>query len=72
MRGDKNMTTEKAIIKARAHVADNPQAESSARLCLADAISCYDAGDMDGARGRAVKSLAYSVGIGHADYIKAA
>ena len=59
------MNTEKTIIKARAHVADNPQAEDSARLCLRDAVSCYDAGDMEGARRRALKSLDYSLGIGH-------
>lgn len=42
--------------------------ESSARLCLADAIGLFDAGDWDGAKDRAIASLAYSVGITHADY----
>ena len=62
------MTTQETIRRARKHVADNPSSEQSARLCLADAVSCYDAGDDDGARRRAVKSLAYSVGVGHRDY----
>ena len=57
------------IRRARRHVADNPQTEASARLCLADAVSCYDGGDFDGAKRRAMKSLAYSVGVGHRDYL---
>ena len=63
------MNTQEAIRKARRHVAANPETEGSARLCLADAVSCYDAGDLDGAHRRAMKSLAYSVGIGHRDYL---
>lgn len=44
--------------------------ESSARLCLADAIVCYDDGDYDSAYRLAVKSLKYSVGIFHPEYKK--
>lgn len=44
---------------------------SSARLCLADAEKAYSAGNFDIARQRAIKSLAYSVGILHPDYKRA-
>jgi hypothetical protein len=46
--------------------------ESSARLCLADAIELQERGMLDYARTRALKSLCYSVGIFHPDYRKAA
>lgn len=42
--------------------------ELSARLCLADAIKALDAGDYETAQRRALKSLAYTVGIMHPDY----
>lgn len=45
--------------------------ESSARLCLADAITLYDKGDFEYAKKRAIDSLRYSVGIFHVDYKKA-
>ena len=65
------MNTQDIIRVARRRVSDCPANESSARLCLADAVACYDAGDLAGATRRATKSLAYSVGLGHGDYIKA-
>lgn len=65
------MTEKGAIRLARKHVSDNPATEESARLCLSDAISCYDSGDYEASRRRALKSLAYSVGTGHRDYLKA-
>jgi len=37
--------------------------ESSARLCLAEAIELTNNGDYAAGKARAVKSLAYSVGI---------
>ena len=58
------------LIKARANV-HHAQMESSARLCLADAVALKDAGDYDAARTRAIKSLAYSVGIGSTIYKQA-
>lgn len=64
------MNTDKVIILARKHLGGTM--ESSARLCLSDAIELVNAGDLAGAKVRALKSLAYSVGILHADYIKAA
>jgi hypothetical protein len=45
--------------------------ESSARLCLRDAVSLRDEGDFTHAYARAVDSLAYSVGVFNADYQRA-
>jgi hypothetical protein len=66
----KQMTTNQIVIAARKNLGGTM--ESSARLCLADAVAAYDRGDMDSARRWAIKSLAYSVGIFHADYQRAA
>jgi hypothetical protein len=63
------MNTEKVIVLARKHLGG--EMESSARLCLSDAISLYAEGKLDFAKARALKSLAYSVGLSHADYRKA-
>lgn len=63
------MRTELVIIEARKNLGG--QMESSARLCLADAIELYDAGNEDAARVRALKSLSYSVGILSPVYQKA-
>ena len=41
---------------------------TSARCCVDDARTCYDRKDYKHACERALKSLAYSVGITHADY----
>ena len=64
------MNTDKAIILARKHISNGAVMESSARACLADAIEQYNAGNYDSARMWAIKSLEYSVGIFHADYVK--
>ena len=56
---------------ARNHVGNGAAMESSARLCLADAIKHSDNGQWHRANVHALKSLAYSVGIVHADYCKA-
>jgi hypothetical protein len=62
------MTDAKETIRlARKHLGQGTM-ESSARLCLADAIKLYDNADYDTAHKRALKSLAYSVGIFHPDY----
>jgi hypothetical protein len=42
--------------------------ESSARLCLSDAIACLEMDDWEHARKRALKSIQYSVGVFHDDY----
>lgn len=66
------MLTNEVITLARKHVANTSENEQSARICLADAVYLYDKGDYEYAKVRALKSLAYSVGILHPDYQKAA
>jgi hypothetical protein len=43
---------------------------SSAALCSADALACFNVGDYTHAVARARESLRYSVGIFHPDYAK--
>jgi hypothetical protein len=59
---------EEVLRLARLHVADGAIMETSARLCLADAVKLADDGRLVRAADRAVDSLAYSVGILHSDY----
>ena len=66
-----NMNTHKVIALARKNVGANPTNESSARLCLEDAVNLYNKADFEHAKKRAIDSLRYSVGIFHADYKKA-
>jgi hypothetical protein len=63
------MNAEQVIILARKHLGG--LMESSARLCLEDALNLRDAGRYDYAKQRAIRSLEYSVGVFHADYKKA-
>jgi hypothetical protein len=63
------MTSTQILTLARKHLGG--MMESSARLCLADAIRLFDDGDLQYAKQRALKSLQYSVGMFHADYRKA-
>jgi hypothetical protein len=56
---------------ARKHVGNGASMESSARLCLADAIRYHDDGNWHRADMHALKSLTYSIGIAHPDYRKA-
>ena len=65
------MNTNKVIILARRHVTSCPENESSARLCLTDAVKLQSEGQLDAAKTRALKSLSYSVGIFHPDYQRA-
>lgn len=65
------MNSSEVLALARKHLGSGSM-ESSARLCLADAVSLMDKGDLKYAKLRALKSLAYSVGILHADYQRAA
>ncbi len=64
-----NMNIEAVIIEARKQLGGNM--ESSARLCLEDAIRHKDEGNWEMAASRALKSIAYSVGIMHPAYSKA-
>lgn len=65
------MTTNDLIRLARKHVDNAAPMHSSAVLCLSDALRLYEAGDYVHARKRALRSLAYSVGILHSDYQRA-
>lgn len=64
------MNIDKLFALVRSHLGTG-EMESSARSCFADAIRLRDEGDYDRAIKTALKSLAYSVGILHADYAKA-
>ena len=66
------MNTQAMLTLARKHVSNGAAMESSARVCLTDAVRMYDAGEYDCAARHALKSLAYSIGICHADYQRAA
>jgi hypothetical protein len=59
------------IVLARKHIGE-AEMGSSARLCLADAIRLFDEGDHEAAQARALRSLQFSVGMFHPDFIKAA
>ena len=63
------MPTEKLLALARKHLGGDM--ESSARLCLSDAVALFDQGDLKAARRRALASLRYSIGILHPDYARA-
>jgi uncharacterized protein (UPF0332 family) len=66
------MTVHEIIILARKYVMQGKAPmQSSAELCLSDAIKLYDNGALGSAKNRAINSLAYTVGIGHPDYIRA-
>jgi hypothetical protein len=60
------MTTDQIFVAARKYLGG--AMESSARLCLADAIRLFDEEDRVAARQRAIDSLRYSVGILHPIY----
>jgi len=66
------MNSQTAITLARKHVGNGAAMESSARLNLEAAVILYDMCENEYAKARAIKSLAYSVGVFHADYQKAA
>jgi len=63
------MNTKDVIILARKHLGGSM--ESSARLCLEDAVRLEEQGNLKDAKVRALKSLAYSVGVFHKDYKRA-
>ena len=65
---DAMTTTDYVIRRARLNINAKHAMDSSARLCLSDAVALANNGDYDGARIRALKSIAYSVGILHPDY----
>jgi hypothetical protein len=66
------MPTEKIIELAARHIANGSAMQSSAIVCLDEAIALAARGENLDAERRALHSLAYSVGIFHADYVRAA
>lgn len=58
------------LILARKNIGG--EMESSARMCLTDAVDLMANGNLVAAKKRALDSLRYSVGVFHADYMKAA
>jgi hypothetical protein len=64
------LNTSQVIVMARKHVADSKVHESSARVCLSDAIMLHNDGNYQQARARAIRSLEYSVGAFHSDYLE--
>lgn len=60
------------IVTLAATLADSAQMRSSARLCADDAAALLATGDTTNAKARALRSLAYSVGIFHPTYKAAA
>ena len=64
------MDAQKAIRLARKHIGNGAVMDSSARVCLMDALHLYERGFYDYAIRHAKKSIEYSVGIFHPDYKK--
>lgn len=64
------MPLEELLALARKHVGFCEQTEDSARQCLADAITARDHGFLESSRHWALRSLRYSVGILHPDYVR--
>ena len=62
------MNIENLIMLAQKHVGNGAEMASSAQLCLTDAIKLASEGKFAYAHARALKSLAYSIGIMHPDY----
>jgi len=62
------MNSYEVIQLAKKHVDSTAVMQYSAKLCLADAVRLQYQGKCAEARNRAVKSLAYSVGVLHPDY----
>jgi hypothetical protein len=65
-----HMTTIAIIALAKSHLGRGVM-DTSAELCLTDALCWEEAGRLDLARERAIKSLAYSVGVFHPSYLRA-
>jgi hypothetical protein len=57
------------VIETAARQAHRGEMPSSAQLAITDAVKLVAAGMFQAARDRALKSLAYSVGVFHFDYI---
>lgn len=64
------MTTDKILILARKHLGSGYM-EDSARIAMQDAIFWKNNDNDELCRYRALKSLKFSLGIHHKDYIRA-
>lgn len=62
------MNAKDAINLARKHVIETNN--SSGEVALGDSIACYDRGDFEAAKKRALDSLRYTVGVFHKDFEK--
>ena len=62
------MNSYEVIQLAKKYANNGASMQSSAQLCLKDAIDLQQQGKRVAARNRAVKSLQYSVGVFHPDY----
>lgn len=58
-----------SLAKYYLHVCPDAQMLTSAELCYVDAQSLFEKGNYKDAGIRALKSLAYTIGIAHPDYI---
>lgn len=66
------MGIDQLIRLARKHASNGAEMQSSAQVCLEDAVKLRKEGNAMFARKRALKSLQYSIGIFHPDYLAAA
>ena len=64
--------TAQQMIKIAAENIDRATMKSSALLCLNDAVDAVMSGNFNHAKTRALKSMAYSLGIAHPLYLAAA
>lgn len=62
------MNSYEVIQLAKKHANNGAPMQSSAQLCLKEAIDLQQQGKYEAARNLAVKSLRYSVGVFHPDY----
>jgi hypothetical protein len=65
------MTIFKILTIAKNHLGKGAVMDSSARMTWLEAAKWYEAGNMYWAGKRAMKSLAYSIGIFHPEYAMA-
>jgi hypothetical protein len=67
-REEGHMASTVSIITLAELRVDEAEMRSSAEICISDAHRCLAAGNEEGARAWALRSLAYSVGVFHEEY----
>lgn len=65
------MNTFDLVNLARKHASNGSDMQSSAMLCLQDALSLFAQNKFAEARSRSLASLRYSIGVLHHDYRRA-